>query len=431
MRSSARLLGAALIAAPTLLAHPLAAQFAQYTAPGQPIYEAQSRQEALDGAIENALWHFGRVAIDPWIGLSDLAYRESRNGETGETANEWTGSIGGGLRGYFPIGSKSTLVAFGYQDYSWFQENSDANRFNPKLGLGFFTFLNRLAIELKAQRIEDLGYVTTETDDRVSSRNDSLTADLEIPIGSRISLVGQGALTNEEYDLDSNAQTTENYSDLDSDSKAWSAGLRFYLTETLSITAGYGQSDTEFDDEARDRSNSGDSWGIGVTWRRPKTGASISWRRSNLEPKEGSDFEGFDGETWDAEVSWSPRERFSLGLYSRRNLSYSLSGEDSFFVDERVGLRSALGIGWRFTLTLFAEQGTLDYGEGVDSTSDRRDDLTAWGAELGFPLGRRFRLTAGFRRTEVESEFPGAGYRRDEIVGSFGFGGGGTGARWY
>ncbi|MCB1009809.1 MAG: hypothetical protein KDB94_13065, partial [Acidobacteria bacterium] len=135
MKSSPRLLGAALIAVPMLLAHPLAAQFAQYTAPGQQIYEPETRQSALDRAIEEALWHVGRGAIDPWVGLSDLSYRESRDPTTSESTKEWTATVGAGLNGYFPIGSKSTLAAFAFQDYSWFEKNSDASRFNPKLGV--------------------------------------------------------------------------------------------------------------------------------------------------------------------------------------------------------------------------------------------------------------------------------------------------------
>ncbi|MCB1009808.1 MAG: outer membrane beta-barrel protein, partial [Acidobacteria bacterium] len=221
------------------------------------------------------------------------------------------------------------------------------------------------------------------------------------------------------------------YTVLDNDAASWQAGMRFYLTSTFSVTADYGESDTDFEPGAGDRSNSGDFWGVGVAWRRPKTGASISLRRSNLEPKEGSEFEGFEGDTWDAEISWSPREKFSLALYSRRNLSYTLDTEESFYVDERFGVRVGLGIGWRFRLNLFSEQGSLDYGEGKSSTSQRSDDLLAWGAELAFPVGQRFHISTGVKRTEVDSEFPGAGYRRNEIIGTFGFGGRGSGARWY
>jgi len=431
MKSSPRLLGAALIAAPMLLAHPLAAQFAQYTAPGQQIYEPETRQAALERALNEALWHFGRAAIDPYVGLSDLSYRENRSRSTGESTKEWTGSLAAGLRGYFPVGSKTTLAAFAFEEYSWFEKSSDSNRFNPQLGVGLFTYLNRLAIEVKATRIESLDYVTTESDQRVAARTDALEAILEVPIGSRISFVGGGSLASFENDLEGDPALDATFSDLDNDTSSWRAGLRLYLTSTFSVTMDYGETDTDFAEGTRDRSNSGDSWGLGVAWRRPKTGASVSYQRSKLDPKEGSEFEGFDGDTWNGEIFWSPRPKFSLGVYARRNLGYTLDAVESFFVDDRVGVRLSLGIGWRFRLSLFSEQGSLDYGQGVGSTTDRSDDLTAWGAELSFPLGRRFHLSTGFRRTEVESGVPGAGYRRDEIVATFGFGGGGAGARWF
>lgn len=431
MKSSARLLGAVMIAAPTLFAHPLAAQFAQYTAPGQQLYDPETRQNALDRAIAEALWHFGRAALDPYLGISDLSYLQNRSSQSGEKVSEWTASATAGLRGYFPVGSKTTIAAFALPKYVWFEKNSDANRINQRFGAGIFTYFNRLAIEIKGQRIEDLGYVTTETSQRISSRSDAVTADLEVPVGSRISVVGGGALTKSRHDLDGDPLVEGDYTDLDNDSTSWRAGLRFYMTSTFSITGDYHESDTDFPDGARDRSNSGDGWGAGLAWRRPKTGASVSFRHSNLEPKEGSEFEGFQGDTWNGELSWSPRERLGLSLYSRRNLGYTLNAAESFFVDDRVGLRANLGIGWRFNLSLFSEQGNLDYGQGTTSTTDRKDDVTAWGATLSFPLGRRFNVRAGFRRTEVDSRVPGAGYRLDEIVGNFGFGGGGSGATWF
>jgi len=412
----------ALSAAATLLASPVAAQFAQYTAPGQTLYDPETRQERLDRAFEDALWHAGRVAIDPYIGLSDLGYFETRSSETGEKESDWSVSVGAGLNFFVPVGGKSTLVAFATPEYVWFEKNEDARRLNQQFGVGLFTYFNRFALELRAHRVEDLGYVTNETLDRVASRSDALAADVEVPVGTRISLVGGAGWSGAEAGIDEDDPLSNLYTSLDNDSTSWHAGLRLYLTTTLSLTGTYGESEADFADGARDRSNSGESYGAGLSWRRPKTGASISVQRSKLEPEPGSEFEGFDGETWNGEVSWSPRDRFSLGVYARRNLAYALDAAESFFVDERSGVRLGLGIGWRLQLTLFAEEGTLDYGEGLDSMSDRQDDLTAWGAELGFPIGRRFRLRSGYRRTEVESALPGEGYRLDQIVGSIGFG---------
>jgi len=417
----------ALSAATALVASPLAAQFAQYTAPGQALYDPETRQERLDRAFEEALWHVGRVALDPFFGLSDLGYFETRSSETGESESDWSVSVGAGLNLYVPVGGKSTLAAFATPEYVWFEKNEDSRRLNQQFGIGLFTYFNRFSLELRAFRHEDLDYVTPETIDRIASRSDSLAADVEMPVGRRISLVGGAGWSGSEAGIDADDPLSGAYSGLDNDATSWHTGLRLYLTSTLSLTGTYGESEADFGDGARDRSNSGESYGAGISWRRAKTGASISVQRSKLEPEPGSEFEGYDGETWNGEVSWSPREAFSLGVYARRNLAYTLDAAESFFVDERTGVRVGLGIGWRLRLSLFAEEGTLDYGEGVDSVSDRRDDLTAWGAELSFPLGRRFRVTSGYRRTEVESALVGGGYRLDQIVGSVGFGVGGGG----
>lgn len=419
-----------LSAVTAVLATPLAAQYSQYTVPGARIYDAESRQQRLEVAYEKALWHFGRLALDPYLGLSDLSYLERGASSSGDATSDWTVSASAGLRAYVPVGSKTTLALFALPEYVWFKENEDARRLNQRFGIGSFTYLNRLGVEVTARRQEDLSFVTIESADRLAWRSDQLGVDLEIPVGRRIALIGGGTWARSEYDLDEDASLEADYASLGYDSSQYRAGLKLYLGTTLSLTADYGETEADFDEGTRDQSSSGDVWRVGLGWRRAKTGASISVQRSDLRPEPGSKFEGFEGETWSGEISWAPRERFSFGVYAQRNLAFSLEEEESFYLDDRLGVRLGIGIGWRLRLSMFGEDGTLDYTEGELSLSERTDELRAWGAELQLPLGRRFQIRTGFRRTEVESELPGRGYRMDEITGTLGFGGSAN-ATWF
>ena len=423
MRSRARLV-AALAVASSFLALPLPAQFAQYTAPGALAAGPENARKALEKAVEEARWKLGPLRVEPVLGLSDLAYVDNARGATGDgsgTDGDLTATVTAGLRGYLPVGSRSTLALFALPDYVWWQDQTELRRFNQRFGAGLFTYFNRLGIEIKAQRLEDLDFVTTQLARRAASRTDSLAADLEIPIGSRISLVGGGAVARSEHNLDGEPSDAL-FEQLNRESRDWHAGLRWYLTSTLSLTGAWGHSETAFRGDAENRDNAGEVVSAGLAWNRPKLGVTLSTERSKLEPEPGSTFAGFDGSTWSGAVRWSPRERFGLSLYGQKRLAYALGTTDSLYADERVGASVSFGIGWRLRLELFGEQGTLDYGVEEGSLSSRQDDLTAYGGRLGVPLGRRFTFSAGARWTTVDSELPGAGYELTEILATLGLG---------
>jgi hypothetical protein len=426
MRSSARLVSAFAVAASLLLVLPLAAQFAQYTAPGGPADALESRREALEKAAEEARWKAGPLRLDPAFGLSDVAYVDS--GRTGDEG-ELTATATAGLRGYLPVGSRSTLVLFALPEYVWWQDRTEARRLNQRFGAGLFTYFNRLAVEIRASRLENVGYASNELARRVASRGDTLAADVEIPIGSRISLVGGGSFGKSENDLEDEA-AGDLFTQLDRDDRAWRAGLKWYLTSTLSLAGTWGSTESDFADAESDRSNSGDTIGAALAWNRPKLGVSLSGERSTLEAEAGSIFPGFEGTTWSGSVRWSPRDRFGLSLYGQSRLAYSILERQELLLDERQGATVSFGVGWRLRLSLFAERGTLDYGAGETSDSSRVDDLTAYGGRFDVPLGRRFTFSAGARSTTVDSDLPGAGYELTEILATFGLGlsAGGT---WY
>lgn len=430
MRSSARLVSA-LAAASCFLAVPMSAQYRQYTAPGALGETPEQTREALERAVDEAPWKLGPVRIAPVLGLSDLAYVD--DGETapgGDEGGDFTATATAGLRGYLPIGSRNTLVMFAVPDYVWWMDQDELRRLNQRFGVGLFTFFNRLGIEVKAQRMEDLDYVTNQVARRTASRSDAFSADLEIPIGSRISVVGGGAVTTSTNNLDDVAGDGI-LEQLDREDRLYRVGLAWYLSETLSVSARWGQTATTFEDEAENRDNSGDVWSVGLDWNRPKLGVNLSFDQSKLEPEEGSTFEGFEGETWAGSIRWSPRERFSLSIYGQNQLSYAILSASSIYADERYGARVGFGLGWRLSLDFFAEQGTLDYGVGEGAVTPRVDDLEAYGVRLSAPLGRRFTIAAGARWTTVDSEVPGAGYELTEILGTVGLGlGSGTGT-WY
>jgi len=414
------------------LTSPLAAQVRQYTPPGGAANQALGRQEALEKAVEEARWHAGSLRLDPAIWVSDLAWVDRPAEGASGSGSDLTARAGAGLRAYQPIGSKTTVAAYALPEYVWWQDRAEERRVNQRFGIGTFTYFNRLAIAITAQRDEDFDYATGEVLQRYTSRNENLAADIEVPILRRLTIFAHGenlsvtSLVDDEEDL----PLADFFAGLDRDDTAYRGGLRYYPSEKLRIGGGVGHSESDFAEDALDRSNSGDFWYVEAGYERPKLLVDLLYQENQLAAIDGSGFSDFDSSTGGARVEWRPRDSFGLRLYGARQLAYSLLvDEASSYVEERVGAGVNLALGWRLRLDLYGETGTHSY-QGADA-GGREDDVDVYGVDLRVELPWKLSLQVGFMESRITppagSGLPGQ--KVTQILANLGFGmGEGT---WY
>ncbi len=432
-RLSAVAIGAVSTAVLSLvLTSPLAAQVRQYTPPGGAADEATGRKESLDKAVEEARWHAGPVRLDPAIWISDLAWVDRPADAVSDSGSDLTARAGAGLRAYLPVGSKTTVAAYALPEYVWWKERAEERRVNQRFGLGTFTYFNRLAIALTAQRNEDFDYATGEILQRYTSRNEMLALDLEVPILHRLTVFAHGADTSVRSLVDSASDPllASFFDDLDRDDLAYRGGVRYYPSEKLRIGAGVGHSETEFVSGALDGSNAGDFWYLEAGYERPKLLVDLLYQENRLAAKGGSEFSDFDSSTGGARVEWIPRESFRVRLYGARQLAYSLLVEDaSAYVDQMAGAGVDFAIGWRLRLDLYGETGRHSY-QG-DAVTARVDDVASYGVDLRVELPWKLNLQVGYQESKITppagSGLPGQ--KVTQFLANLGFGvGQGT---WY
>ena len=92
--------------------------------------------------------------------------------------------------------------------------------------------------------------------------------------------------------------------------------------------------------------------------------------------------------------------------YGRRNLSYALDEDYSYFEDDRYGVRIGAILSDRWNLGAFFEAGTDDYTELPGTLLPREDDVTGWGIDLNFQISERFGLGFGYSLSEWDSNLP-------------------------
>ena len=415
-----------------VLTSPLAAQVRQYTPPGGAQDEAAGRKEALENAVEEARWHAGPVRLDPAFWIGDLAWADRPADAVSDAGSDLTGRIGAGLNAYLPVGSKTTFAAYALPEYIWWQERAEERRVNQRFGLGTFTYFNRLAIAITAQRDEDFNYATGEILQRYTSRNEKLAADVEVPIVRRLTIFAHGEDLSVKSLVDNanDPLLASFFDDLDRDDTSYRGGVRYYPSAKLRLGAGVGHSQSDFAANALDRSNSGDFWYVETGYERPKLLVDLLYQENQLKAKDGSGFSDFDSSTGGARIEWKPRETFSARLYGARQLAYSLLvDEASGYVDERIGAGVNVALGWRLRLDLFGETGSHRYQPGPGPTDpaagpDRVDDAETYGIDLRVELPWKLNLQVGYQESKITppsaSGLPGQ--KTSQIVANLGFG---------
>lgn len=400
---TARLLALALL---LVEARSALAQFDQYTEPGGPAGRPISRQEELEGKMEEAPLRLGVVRVTPWIGVYDVQYVDNVLGTPGEDekTSDLTGTIGAGLRAYLRTGPKVIWAAHLLPEYVAWQDLDERRSVNGRYGVLGYGFFNRLTLEALAERDQRQRLASLEVPEQVHLRNERGRLSLDLKATGRISVFASGEVARTRNVVKDPAQAPLDL--LDRDASYLRAGLRWHMPRGWSVGLGAERSQAEFEQGGLDLSNAGTSPVVEVLWDREEHYLRFEAAQRSLEPRQGSSFVPFDETTASLEAGFNAESRLPIWVYGRRGLVYSLAGDYPYFTDDRLGVAGQLRFGWRTDLTLFGEIGRHDYTAAAAGVADRRDDTSAYGAGLGFGLGRSARLTISARRLELDSNLP-------------------------
>lgn len=402
---AAALIGAGAVLMPTGIAW---AQFVQYTRPGSLSTEiSEVSQLELEAAMEEARWHLGPVRLDPWIGVRDAAWIDDPTSEAESTDSDFTVTAGAGVRAYLPTGPKIVWAAHALPEYVWWQRLKERERLNGRYGVGMFGFFNRLETEVLASRNEFQGVVSAEELERVNSRRDELAVGARLLVSPKLVLFVEGSQARLEHLLEEEERPFAAPLDsLDRDETVARLGARFVPRDGVSFGVGVEQTDVEFLGAGLDRSNEGLAPFVDVAVERGKVGvdARVAWR--DLEAQEGATFVPYDGITGTVALTLDGN-RVDIIPYLRRNLSFSLNRDYSYFETQAGGLSVAFELGTRSILRLYGETGTNDYVAAGESVPERRRDQTSYGVGLTIDLPRELTLTLGADQTRFESNLPG------------------------
>ncbi len=373
---------------------------AQYVAPGRPVYPARHgpSKDDFQSKLKESPWTVGTFRLSPWLGLRDVSIVTDLNQQGEDLGDDFTLTVGAGLRGYLPAGTKVIFAAHALPEYVWWQDNEDKKGLAGRYGLGVFGYFNRLSLELSQRRLEQQGYFSSEIQALTTSRNDVSTFSFGLEVARNLSLFGIASDT--EYHNEEGGAT---FSALDRTTESGLIGVRYSNPRGWALELGYSDSSNDFADGARDLSNTGTAELASIIFDRSKIGFRLDLSFEQREADEGSAFGSFNDTTGSFNVLWQPSDKTAILGYVRRDQTYSVDDRFTLLLQERQGARFNYAFG-RGSLGLFGEVGEDEFEAASPGLPDRIDDVTAYGADLRIEL-REVSLSVRAVFTDYDSGF--------------------------
>lgn len=390
------------------------AQFAQYTQPGTVDRGGpEATRDQFEAALEESRWRLGAVRLQPWIGVRNLRWSANPLGATEGSESEegdLSASLGAGVRAYLPTGHSVFWTAHVLPEYVWWADQEDRNRVNGRFGAGGFAFFNRVRLELSGRRQEDLEVVSAELPQEVNNRRDTYTFAAETRLGFSTSVFGQITETRRRHLLEEGERVAgAPLQALDRNEQTLRAGVRYSPRERWTLGAGMEWTESESTGADRDLSSTGSAPFLEVLYSGPKFWSSASVELRTVEPEPGSALRETETETYSVQLGLEGN-RLSPAIYARRSLNLSVDEDFSHFTHDVVGASLGVPLGRRTAIRAFGEIGENEFtgASPVDpDLVDRQDDVTSFGGELTFDVGRGLSLSVGGYRTTFDSNVPG------------------------
>lgn len=412
MRIAIRGVAAALV---TFCALPALAQLNSDTVPtGRTV----PLRESVEAQLEESRWHLGPFRVEPELKLDNLGYNDNVFGasEGEEKVDDYTATVGLGIRSIAPLGSKTFLRLDAIPEYTWYKELDYRSNFGYEAGGAFLALFNRMSVELGAKTRDTVTQVTSEDQTQIPQTTDNVLASVEVDLLRRLALFAAFEAENTDYEPEDG---DVNYSLLNREETAQRVGLRYELRPRLRLQAMYETTEADFPDDETFTRNEGDAVLFGFTYDRDALFVNAVGGNRTIEYP-GSGAPKFDEFTGSLYAGWRFARRAELQLRVLQRPQYSTFVDNPYFLESRQGARLVVPMGQRFAVFGGAETGKNEYQAPVlsgDALVERMDDVSNWEGGIGFRVFRSAVLTFSMKVEDYDSNL--AGFDREVVTTSF------------
>lgn len=378
---------------------PLLAQTG-YLEPGELLDERTDDAAELEAALRDARWQLGGVRLDPSIGLRQLSWVDNTFGDDTDQTRDLTATVGAGLRILVPAGAKVVTILSILPEYVWWADLEERRRLNGRYGGRLYGDFSRARFSAILERRDSQGVISPEIEQLLSQRTDEAGFEFGVELYRSLELFAEFAGLEIESLLDSQDPAAESLQALDRSEDSYLLGVQSRLGRYWRAGLGLQRLDVDFVGKFAARSNRGSGPFVRLELDAPRARGEILVADRDLEPQPGSSVVPHGELTGRFGLDFPfANGRRSLGFYGEKDLLYSISESEDYFLHERLGVGFSSALGERMNGRIFFEDGELAFfGSRDGSSAQRIDERQAFGLQLRYQLP--WGLQVGARWTE-------------------------------
>ena len=391
-----------------------ASAVAQSDAPSAP---ADVRSEARG--------HFGPFYLTPGVRLKELGVDSNVFNSAGEQKSDFTFTVTPIVNISVPMARRALITTTLASDLVWYAHYATERSVDPQVTARGELYLNRITLFGETAQLSTRQRPNYEIDVRSRRTDDTVSTGVRVALTPKFSGEVAGHRDEIRYDSDAEFDATNLERTLNRDTRGVQLTARHRLTPLTTLAV---RAQADEDRFILSPSRDSDSYRVlpGVEFAPQallKGAAYLGYRK--FTPVVQGALRPFSGLVGELGLAYTLLGANTFGLTFRRDLSYSYSELQPFFVDTGLGVSIRRALGRRFDFLGSADRHLYDYRSfltvGLDD-APRADIMWNYAASVGYHLGPNGRIGFGASYMQRDSTIRWRAYDNLRFGTTFSYG---------
>ena len=384
-----------------------------------------SPADEISDVRSEARGHIGPFYITPSVLVKEVGIDSNVFNEAGDQKSDFTVTVAPKLNTWVPMSRRALVKSTLASDLVWYSQYATERSVNPQLSVGGELYARRITVFGDRAHLSTRQRPNHELDLRSRHTEDAVTAGVRVALTPTVSVEAAARQVEIRYDTDAEFDGTSLQRTLNRETRGVQLTGRYRVTPltALAVRAEVHRDEFQFSPE-RDS----ESYRVmpGVEFE-PKAllkgSAYVGYRKFTPRmPEALPEFSGLVGELG---LSYTLLGSTTFGVRYRRDLTYSYSELQPFFVDNSVGASIRRALGGRFDALASADRHEYAYRHALEIVpvpAPRLDVTWNYSASVGYRIGRDGRLGFGVAYVQRESTYQLRAYDNLRIGSTFSYG---------
>jgi len=369
--------------------------------------------------------HIGPFYYTPGVRLKELGVDSNVFNSAGEQKSDFTFTVAPMVNVSVPMARRALLTTTLASDLVWYAHYATERSVNPQVTARGELYLNRITLFGETAQLSTRQRPNYEIDARSRRSDDTVKTGARVALTSKFSVEVAGHRDEIRYDSDAEFDATNLQRTLNRDTRGVQLTARHRLTPLTTLAL---RAQVDEDRFTLSPSRNSDSYRVlpGVEFAPQallKGSAYLGYRK--FTPVVQETLRPFSGMVGELGLSYTLLGATALGLNFRRDLTYSYSEIQPFFVDTSIGASVRRALGSRFDVVGSADRHLYDYRSfltaGLDDVG-RVDTTWYYAASVGYRVGRDGRVGFGAAYIQRDSTIAWRAYDNLRFGSTFSYG---------